>query len=100
MRKHNNLGRREASVADSTASGFIEAVERLSPQIREAGEEIERARRLPAPLVDAMAEAGLFRLWIPRALGGEETDPMTLVRVAGEVSRADHAAGLCIAIGG
>ena len=47
-----------------------------------------------------MAQAGLFRLWIPRSLGGEETDPMTLVRVVEEVSRADGAAGWCLAIGG
>lgn len=52
------------------------------------------------PLVEAMAEAGLFRLWIPRTLGGEEADPMTLVRVVEEVSLADGAAGWCIAIGG
>jgi indole-3-acetate monooxygenase len=51
-------------------------------------------------LVEAMALAGLFRLWIPRALGCEETDPMTLVRVVEEVSRADGAAGWCVAIGG
>jgi indole-3-acetate monooxygenase len=47
-----------------------------------------------------MTQAGLFRLWIPRTLGGEETDPMTLVRVVEEVSRADGAAGWCVAIGG
>ena len=54
----------------------------------------------PSSLVEAMAQAGLFRLWIPRTLGGEETDPMTLVRVVEEVARADAAAGWCLAIGG
>jgi alkylation response protein AidB-like acyl-CoA dehydrogenase len=47
-----------------------------------------------------MAEAGLFRLWVPRALGGEETGPMTLVRVVEAISKADGAAGWCMAIGG
>ena len=82
------------------ASSFIDAAKGLAPRIQASAEEIEQSRRLPLPLVEAMAQAGLFRLWIPRALGGEEADPMTLVRVVEEVSRADGAAGWCMAIGG
>jgi indole-3-acetate monooxygenase len=78
---------------------FVDAARALAPQIRAAADEIEPMRRLPLRLVEAMAQAGLFRLWIPRALGGEETDPMTLVRVVEEVARADGAAGWCVAIG-
>jgi alkylation response protein AidB-like acyl-CoA dehydrogenase len=82
------------------ASSSIDAAKGLSSRIQASAEEIEQSRRLPLPLVEAMAQAGLFRLWIPRALGGEEADPMTLVRVVEEVSRADGAAGWCMAIGG
>jgi alkylation response protein AidB-like acyl-CoA dehydrogenase len=82
------------------ALSFIDAAKGLGPQIRASIEEIERSRRLPLPLVEAMAHAGLFRLWIPRTLGGEEADPMTLVRVVEEISRVDGAAGWCMAIGG
>jgi alkylation response protein AidB-like acyl-CoA dehydrogenase len=76
------------------------AAKALAPQIVASAEDGERARRLSLPVVKAMAKAGLFRLWIPRALGGEEADPMTLVRAVEEVSRADGAAGWCLAIGG
>src|ERR1700758_4784903 len=82
------------------ASSFIDAAKGLAPRIQASAEEIEQSRRLPAPLVEAMARAGLFRLWIPRALGGEEIDPMTLIRVVEEIARADGAAGWCVAIGG
>ena len=82
------------------APSFVDAATALRPQIQAAAEEIERSRRLPLDLVEAMARAWLFRLWIPRSLGGEETDPMTLVRVVEAVSRADGAAGWCVAIGG
>jgi alkylation response protein AidB-like acyl-CoA dehydrogenase len=87
-------------VPDTASSPFIEAAKALAPQIKAAAEEIEQSRRLPSALVDAIARAGLFRLWIPRALGGEESDPAILVRAVEEVSRADGAAGWCLAIGG
>ena len=82
------------------AENLIQAARGLVSQIRESSVEIEQSRRRPMPLVEAMAQAGLFRAWIPRALGGEETDPTTLVRVVEEISRADGAAGWCVAIGG
>ena len=87
-------------MSNAASSSFVEAAKGLAPQIQASADEIERSRRLPLPLVDAMAQAGLFRLWIPRSLGGEETDPTTLVRVVEEVSRADGAAGWCLGIGG
>src|SRR5262249_51962673 len=88
------------SMSDAASSPLIEAAKGLAPQIHACADEIERSRRLPLPLVDAMAQAGLFRLWIPRSLGGEETDPMTLVRVVEEISRADGATGWSLGIGG
>jgi len=87
-------------MSNAPSSSFTEAAKALAPQIQASADEIERSRRLPLPLVDAMAQAGLFRLWVPRSLGGEEADPMTLVRVVEEVSRADGAAGWCLGIGG
>lgn len=85
---------------ESAPSRFIDAAKSLAPQIKELAGEIEQSRRIPQPLVDNMAKAGLFRLWVPRSIGGEETDPMTLVRVVEEISRADGATGWCMALGG
>jgi indole-3-acetate monooxygenase len=79
---------------------LVDAAKALAPQIRQFAEEIEQTRRLPMPLVESMAEAGLFRLWIPRSLGGEEADPLTLIRIVEEVSRIDGAVGWCLALAG
>ena len=40
-----------------------------------------------------MREAGLFRLYVPRALGGLQVGPVTHARVQEELSRHDSAAG-------
>jgi alkylation response protein AidB-like acyl-CoA dehydrogenase len=83
-----------------SSSSPLDAVRALAPRIAEHAEEGERTRKLPLSLVDAIAKAGLFRLLIPRALGGEEVDAMTFVEVIEAISRVDGATGWCVMIGG
>ena len=85
---------------DDLRTSYIVAAEALAPQVAAFAEESERSRRLPLPLVEAMARAGLFRLWMPQALGGPEVDPMTFLRVVETISRIDGSAGWCQMIGG
>lgn len=54
---------------------LMEAARKLGPFIREHADEAERERRPSKPVMDAMAEAGLFRMLTPRSLGGLEVDP-------------------------
>ena len=82
------------------SSSFLDAVQALAPQIEMSAEESDRARRLPSSLIEALAQAGLFRLWISRSLGGEEVDAITFVEVVEAVSRVDGSAGWCVMIGG
>lgn len=60
----------------------------------------ERQRRLPADLAAELAQAGLFRLAVPKALGGAETDVATLFTTLEQLGRADAATGWCVMIGG
>ena len=60
-------------MTDTIRSSFVAAAA-LAPLVQASAQESERSRRLAVPLVEAMAQAGLFRLWIPRAIGGEEAD--------------------------
>ncbi|MEZ4409922.1 MAG: acyl-CoA dehydrogenase family protein [Polyangiales bacterium] len=61
--------------------------------------EIERARRLPDDVVRDLARAGAFRMLVPRAVGGAEVRPTTLVEVIERVARADGAAGWSVMVG-
>jgi indole-3-acetate monooxygenase len=60
----------------------------------------EQQRRLPADLVAELAQAGLFRMLVPKSLGGAETDVATLFSILEQLGRADAATGWCVMIGG
>ena len=82
-----------------TGEALAAAARALGPRIRAAADEIERDRRLPPWLVQAMKEAGIFRMTLPRAWGGLEVDLLTQIRVIEELSAADGSVGWCAMIG-
>src|SRR3712207_5412709 len=59
---------------------WLERVGALAPLVEQYRAEGEQQRRLPKPLAEALRQAGLFSLWVPRSLGGAETDVETSVR--------------------
>ena len=71
----------------------------LQPLVREAAEEAERERRLPAHVAEAMARAGLYRVAAPRSHSGGECDPATQIRTIEAISIADGSAGWNLMIG-
>jgi alkylation response protein AidB-like acyl-CoA dehydrogenase len=76
--------------ADTT---ILEAARRITPVIREYSDEAERERRLSPPVLAALHDAGLLRMFTPRSLGGLEVDPLTRALVIEEISGHDTAAG-------
>jgi alkylation response protein AidB-like acyl-CoA dehydrogenase len=78
-----------APTTPPSTSSALHAARRLAPQIREAAGEIEATRELPRPLFEAIADAGLFHMCVPRALGGLEIDFPQQVLVAEELGKAD-----------
>jgi alkylation response protein AidB-like acyl-CoA dehydrogenase len=71
----------------------LEAARALGPLIRSSAPETEAQRELPRPLFEAMADAGLFRLALPRALGCPELDLPAYVRVIEEIGKGDASTG-------
>jgi alkylation response protein AidB-like acyl-CoA dehydrogenase len=69
--------------------GMLETARALAPTIASFADRVEAERRLPAPLSDLLHEAGLFRMLLPRSLGGAELDPPAFVQVMEEVAKAD-----------
>ena len=71
----------------------LDAARKLAPMIRSSAGQIEADRELPQPLFEALADAGLFLLALPRTLGGAEIDLPTYVQVLEEIGKADASTG-------
>jgi len=72
---------------------LVQVAADLGPGISQYTEEEENAGRLSAPVVNALREAGLYKLYLPKSLGGLEADPLTTARVVEEVASHNTAAG-------
>jgi alkylation response protein AidB-like acyl-CoA dehydrogenase len=68
----------------------------LAPVIAAAAPRIEAGRELPADLVDALHEARLWRMLLPRAYGGDEVSPVDYVQAIEEIAKADASTAWCI----
>ncbi|HEY1957199.1 MAG TPA: acyl-CoA dehydrogenase family protein [Polyangiaceae bacterium] len=75
------------------------AVARAAAVIAPLSAAIEEGRRLPREAVDALVEARVFRLAVPRAYGGDQADVATLIDAIETIARADGSAGWCAMIG-
>ncbi len=68
--------------------------------LREAGPEIEANRELPAHVLKALHAARLFRMTLPRAVGGDAVDLRTFGEVIEIIAGADGSAGWVMSQGG
>jgi alkylation response protein AidB-like acyl-CoA dehydrogenase len=70
----------------------------LAPLITAASEEGNAMRCTPRHVVEALANAGLLQMFLPRAIGGPELPPLVAFRAIEEVSKADGSVGWCTMI--
>ncbi|MFP6797248.1 MAG: acyl-CoA dehydrogenase family protein [Pseudomonadales bacterium] len=68
----------------------------IAPSIEHFAELIDETRELPRDVVDSMVNAGLFRLLVPKSLGGEEMDILDYLDVVQTIAYADGSAGWCL----
>ena len=82
----------------STLADPLAAALDLLPQVRAVRDELEELRHVPSALARAIGDAGLFQLYLPSAIGGAETPPLTTFRVIEELSKAEGSVGWCVMI--
>jgi alkylation response protein AidB-like acyl-CoA dehydrogenase len=74
----------------------VERARRLQPLITGNAERIDREQALPREVVEALHEAGLFRLLLPRSANGEEIEPARFVQVIMALAAADASVAWCV----
>src|SRR5690242_20545804 len=63
------------------AKTYLERARELKPMLAAASDETERGREVTPEVVEAMKERGIFRMLLPRSIGGAELDPLTYTEV-------------------
>ncbi|WP_426440443.1 acyl-CoA dehydrogenase family protein [Bradyrhizobium genosp. P] len=91
-----------AMVADAPdrVCSTLEAIRSLAPLIAAQRNDFDGGRRLPDAVFGALADAGLFRLWLPKALGGPELSPFSFMSVVEAASPLDGSVGWLVGNGG
>ena len=88
------------AVTPPRTAAYLEAIEKLAPLVEQQRPSFDRDRRLPEVVFQALAEAGLFRLWLLLAMGGPELSPVEFMRVVEAASAMDGSIGWLVANGG
>ena len=81
------------------SEGLRASAERLAGMARERALEIEEARRVPADLSAELGRARLYRMLVPRALGGLEVSPLALSETLETLATGDGATAWVVMTG-
>ncbi len=83
-------------IAPETLPDPVRRARALIPLLEAAGPRIDAARELPPDIVAAMHANGLFRLLLPRVLGGEEMEPASYIQAVEAIAMGDGSAAWCM----
>ncbi|MBI3785190.1 MAG: acyl-CoA dehydrogenase family protein [Deltaproteobacteria bacterium] len=87
------------SSARSEATDIVAAARGFVDELRNRGDEIETARRLPPDLSQRFARAGFYRTCVPAIYGGLELPPAETARMIETLATGDASAAWCAFIG-
>ncbi|ARZ65960.1 oxidoreductase [Streptomyces albireticuli] len=87
-----------AAAPAPTRAELVARAEALQPLLREHAARIDAERRVTDEVIEALAEAGLFKLTVPRRFGGHESDVRTLIDVTAAIAEGDGSTGWVAAV--
>jgi alkylation response protein AidB-like acyl-CoA dehydrogenase len=88
-------GQSTGSLEDTGAACIVRACG-LIPLLRSAADRIDAANELPSDVLDAMFDAGMFKLLLPRAIGGYELRPVDFIQCVEAIAQGDASVAWCM----
>lgn len=86
-----------SSVTDAALrQDYIERARELMPMLREDADECEKHRQVTERCVAAMIERGIFKMLLPKSIGGAELDPLTYTAVLEILAQGDGSPAWCL----
>ncbi len=80
----------------AVATDHIARARKLAPLLTAAAPRIDAAFELPPDVLDAMHAEGMFRLLVPRSIGGAELDPATYIQCVEAIASGDASVAWCM----
>jgi alkylation response protein AidB-like acyl-CoA dehydrogenase len=77
----------------------LQRVAALTDVIRDGGDKAQQLRRLPQDCVDALIDAGIFRIAIPKELGGDDATITGTIEILEAISKVDASVGWNVMLG-
>src|SRR5258708_12960818 len=86
----------EARGAGTLRQDYLARARELRPILAGGGDEAERRREVTPEVVEALIERGIFKMLLPKSIGGAELDPLTYTAVLEELARGDGSTAWCL----
>jgi Acyl-CoA dehydrogenase, N-terminal domain len=86
--------------ANGGVAEYLAAIQRLAPLIKQHRRHLDEQRRAPDEVFTAFADAGFFRLYLPKTLGGPELSPFDFMTAVEAASALDGSIGWLVGNGG
>ena len=75
---------------------FLEIARQLAPQVAELADLAAREREIPTNLANEIADKGLFRLLVPKSVGGHEIDYLEFLAIVQTFAEIDGSTAWCV----
>ena len=84
------------TMAKRGGSDYLDSARQLASRVAADADRIDADRQLPADLAGEIADRGLFRLLVPRSLGGAELEHHDFIEIVRVFAEADASTAWCI----